>query len=210
MLKREDKETRSLRRFEVTGMSCAACQARVEKAVSNLKDVDSCAVSLLTNTMGVEGSASDEDIIKAVVDAGYGASIMQAGSTSDVTKVHESNVALEEALKDKESPVLVRRLVSSVIVLIILMYYSMGHMMWHFPVIFPIFHNHVALAVFEMLLAIIIMLINHKFFVSGFRRVLFRSSAVSGPSYTGLQIWILLWHLEALRPLVTVWWSFLS
>ncbi len=172
MLKREDKETRVLRRFEVTGMSCAACQARVEKAVSSLKDVDSCAVSLLTNTMGVEGSASDEDIIKAVVDAGYGASIMQAGSTSDVAKVHESNVALEEALKDKESPVLVRRLVSSVIVLIILMYYSMGHMMWHFPVIFPIFHNHVALAVFEMLLAIIIMLINHKFFVSGFRSLI--------------------------------------
>ena len=132
-------------------MSCAACQARVEKAVSGVSGVESCAVSLLTNSMGVEGSASDAEIIEAVVKAGYGASVVT-----------------EDVLDDKESPVLVKRLVSSIIVLIILMYYSMGHMMLGFPVIFPFLHDHVKLAILEMVLAIIVMVINKKFFTSGF------------------------------------------
>ena len=139
-----------MRKFEVNGMSCAACQARVEKAVSGVKGVDSCAVSLLTNSMGVEGSASDDDIIKAVEAAGYGASVM------------------ERALEDKESPKLVRRLVSSIGILLLLMYLSMGHMMLGWPVPSGL-HNHVTLAIVEMILAIAVMVINNKFFVSGFR-----------------------------------------
>ena len=141
-----------MKKYLVTGMSCAACQARVEKAVSGVSGVESCAVSLLTNSMGVEGSASDAEIIEAVEKAGYGASVV-----------------MEDALVDKESPVLVKRLVSSIIVLIILMYYSMGHMMLGFPVIFPFLHDHVNLAILEMILAIIVMIINKKFFTSGFK-----------------------------------------
>ena len=157
-----------MRKYEITGMSCAACQARVEKAVSNVEGGESCSVSLLTNSMGVSGSAEDKDIIDAVEKAGYGASVFGGGSSDGSAKGMDSKSAMEEALRDKESPVLVRRLVSSVAVLIILMYYSMGHMMWGWPVIFPIFENHVALATLEMLLAIIVMIINKKFFVSGF------------------------------------------
>ena len=157
-----------MRKYEITGMSCAACQARVEKAVSNVEGVESCSVSLLTNSMGVSGSAEDKDIIEAVEKAGYGASVFGGGSSDGSAKGMDSKSAMEEALRDKESPVLVRRFVSSVVVLIILMYYSMGHMMWGWPVIFPIFENQVALATLEMLLAIIVMIINKKFFVSGF------------------------------------------
>ncbi|MBP3235127.1 MAG: heavy metal translocating P-type ATPase [Eubacterium sp.] len=154
-----------MKKYNVTGMSCAACQARVEKAVSELKNVESCSVSLLTNSMGVEGTASDEEIIEAVERAGYGASVFGADNKEN----SNTTQAMENALRDKESPVLVKRLISSAIFLVILMYYSMGHMMWHWPVIFPIFENHVALAVFEMLIAIIIMVINKKFFINGFK-----------------------------------------
>ena len=162
-----------MKKYSVTGMSCAACQARVEKAVSQVDGVESCSVSLLTNSMGVEGTAADNEIIDAVIKAGYGASVFGEGNDASVNSGGIG--AMEEALRDKESPVLVKRLISSVIVLLILMYYSMGHMMWHWPVIFPIFENHVALAVFEMLLAIIVMIINKKFFISGFSS-LFRLS----------------------------------
>ncbi len=147
-----------MRKFEVTGMSCAACQARVEKAVSGVDGVESCAVSLLTNSMGVEGTASDKDIIEAVEKAGYGASLFNIDEDS-----------VEDLLEDKETPILRKRLISSVIVLLILMYFSMGHMMLGWPVLIPAFENHVVLAVFEMILAIIVMIINKKFFISGFR-----------------------------------------
>ena len=147
-----------MRKFEVTGMSCAACQARVEKAVSGVDGVQSCAVSLLTNSMGVEGTASDKDIIEAVEKAGYGASLFNIDEDS-----------VEDLLEDKETSILRKRLISSVIVLLILMYFSMGHMMLGWPVLIPAFENHVVLTVFEMILAIIVMIINKKFFISGFR-----------------------------------------
>lgn len=147
-----------MRKFEVTGMSCAACQARVEKAVSGVDGVQSCAVSLLTNSMGVEGTASDKDIIEAVEKAGYGASLFNIDEDS-----------VEDLLEDKETPILRKRLISSVVVLLVLMYFSMGHMMLGWPVLIPSFENHVVLAVFEMVLAIIVMIINKKFFISGFR-----------------------------------------
>ena len=160
-----------MKKYEITGMSCAACQTRVEKAVSRVEGVESCAVSLLTNSMGVEGSASDNDIIAAVEKAGYGAFPFNV-STS---KTDSSNDTLNDTLKDKESPILVKRLISSVIVLIVLMYFSMGHSMWNWPVIIPVFENKVALAVFEMLLAIIVMVINKKFFISGFSSLFHRA-----------------------------------
>ena len=162
--------------YNITGMSCAACQARVEKAVSKLPGVDSCAVSLLTNSMSVEGSADSAEIIKAVEAAGYGAlkrgnesPSFSDGSVSDGKSLYAEE---EEALRDKETPVLKKRLVSSVAFLLILMYLSMGHMMWGWPVPFKILENHVALATVEMLLALIVMNINKKFFISGTRSVL--------------------------------------
>ena len=157
--------------YNVTGMSCAACSARVEKAVSKVDGVTSCSVSLLTNSMGVEGSASPEAIIRAVEDAGYGASLhgggseKNAGSGSDyIRRLNEQ----EETLADRESPKLAKRLIASVAVLLVLMYFSMGFMMWGWPAP-KVFENHVFLATFEMLLAIVVMLINNKFFVNGFR-----------------------------------------
>ncbi len=150
-----------MRKYEVTGMSCAACQARVEKAVSKLEGIESCSVSLLTNSMGVEGSASDEDIIKAVVDAGYGASVIDLSTTT-------SAESIEESLKDKESPILVRRLISSAVLLILLMYLSMGHMMLGWPIPSGL-HNPVIVSSIEMILALAVMIINKKFFVSGYR-----------------------------------------
>ena len=149
----------NMRNYNVTGMSCAACQAKVEKAVSGLEGVESCAVSLLTNQMSIEGSAGDDAIINAVRDAGYNAS----------PAMGDSSKVVEEALLDKESPVLMRRLIYSCIVLAVLMYYSMGHMMLKWPVIIPILNDHTALGIFEMLLAAIVMVINRKFFISGFR-----------------------------------------
>ena len=148
-----------MEQYNVTGMSCAACSARVEKAVSGVPGVTSCAVSLLTNSMGVEGTASPQAIIKAVEDAGYGASPKGAQKAAAAPEA--------DALADKESPVLARRLISSLVLLLPLMYLSMGHMMWGWPL--PAFFdgNHVAIGLAQMLLAAVVMLINKKFFVSG-------------------------------------------
>ena len=156
-----------MEQYNVTGMSCAACSARVEKAVSKVDGVTSCSVSLLTNSMGVEGTASPEAIIDAVQKAGYGAS-RKGGSD-------EAAAPDSDALADRETPVLKRRLIASVGFLAVLMYISMGHMMWGFPL--PSFFNgnHVAMGLVQMLLTIIIMVINRKFFVSGFQSLLHRA-----------------------------------
>ena len=148
-------------------MSCAACQARVEKAVSKVPGVSSCSVSLLTNSMGVEGSAAPADIIKAVTDAGYGAQPKGAEKTSG--GLSAKLAAEEDALKDRATPVLKRRLIASLGFLAVLMYFSMGHMMWGFPLP-PFFEgNHVAMGLLQLLLAGIVMVINQKFFISGFK-----------------------------------------
>ena len=122
-----------MEQYNVTGMSCAACSARVEKAVSKVEGVTACSVSLLTNSMGVEGTASPQAIIKAVTDAGYGASVKGAGAQKTVSQ-SEKLKAEEEALRDTETPKLKKRLITSAVFLIILMYFSMGHMMWGWPV----------------------------------------------------------------------------
>ena len=160
-----------MEQYTVTGMSCAACQARVEKAVSKVPGVTSCAVSLLTNSMGVEGTASAEAVIKAVEDAGYGAALRSAQGRRESGPAQDS-AAAEEALKDKETPVLKKRLLWSLGFLLVLMYFSMGHMMLGLPL--PSFFegNHVAMGLVQMILAAIVMLINQKFFVSGFKAVL--------------------------------------
>lgn len=163
-----------MEQYNVTGMSCAACQARVEKAVSKLEGVESCSVSLLTNSMGVEGTASPGDIIKAVENAGYGASKREGANVSGTNGNADGNSIYaeeEEALKDHETPILKKRLISSLIVLLVLMYFSMGHMMWHWPAP-ALFDNLVALGVFEMLLSIIVLVINKKFFISGFKSLM--------------------------------------
>ena len=154
-----------MEQYTVTGMSCAACSARVEKAVSGVEGVSSCSVNLLTNSMGVEGSASPEAIIAAVEAAGYGASRKGAAKAS-------SPAAEEDALRDRETPVLKRRLLSSLGFLLVLMYISMGHAMWGFPLPAFLDGNPVALGLMELLLAAIVMLINKKFFTSGFRGLL--------------------------------------
>lgn len=153
--------------FSVTGMSCAACSARVEKAVNNVDGVTSCSVSLLTNSMGVEGTASAKDIISAVEKAGYGAQL------KDGSKKRKSSEYDE--FEDKETPKLVKRLVSSAVFLIILMYFSMGHMMWGFPL--PKFYenNHIAMGITQLLLTVIIMVINQRFFISGYKALLKRA-----------------------------------
>lgn len=157
-----------MEQYLVTGMSCAACSARVEKAVSKVKGVTSCSVSLLTNSMGVEGTASPEAIIQAVQQAGYGAS--KKGAESTPAAGSDS-----DALADHETPVLRKRLIASVGFLAVLMYLSMGHMMWNWPL--PSFFNgnHIAMGLVQMLLTIIIMVINRKFFVNGFQSLLHRS-----------------------------------
>ena len=153
-----------MKKFLVEGMSCAACQARVEKAVSKVKGVTSCSVSLLTNSMGVEGEASDSDIIQAVVDAGYGARV---NGTNDVNS--QSNSFGDDTLKDTETPKLVKRLIASAFFLVVLMYITMGHNMLNFPLPKSFLNNYIGLAITQMLLAIIVMLINQKFFTSGFK-----------------------------------------
>ena len=150
-------------------MSCAACSARVEKAVSHVPGVTSCSVSLLTNSMGVEGSASPQDIIKAVEEAGYGASLKGADSQQS------SASQAAEALADHETPILKKRLIASVGFLLVLMYFSMGHMIWGWPVPQWFEHNHVAMGLLQLLLAGIIMVINQKFFISGFKSLWHRS-----------------------------------
>lgn len=156
-------------KFSVTGMSCAACSAHVEKAVAKVPGVTSVTVSLLTNSMNVEGTATPSDIIQAVTQAGYGASL-QGGEQNTSAPVFD-----EEALKDHETPKLRKRLIASVVILIPLMYVSMGHMMWNWPLPSFMAGNHVAMGLYQMLLTILVMIINQKFFVSGFTSLLHKS-----------------------------------
>lgn len=161
-----------MEQYIVTGMSCAACSTRVEKAVSKVPGVTSCSVSLLTNSMGVEGTATEQEIIKAVKDAGYGASKKGEGAA----KAQPAQaLAGEDMLKDRETPVLKRRLIASVGFLIVLMYFSMGHMMWGWPIPGFMKDNHVMMGLLQMLLTIAVMVINQKFFISGFKGLLHRA-----------------------------------
>ena len=161
-----------MEQYIVTGMSCAACSARVEKAVSKVPGVTSCSVSLLTNSMGVEGTASEQEIIKAVTDAGYGAA--KKGEGAEKTQSQAASAG-EDMLKDRETPVLKRRLVASLGFLIVLMYFSMGHMMWGWPVPGFMKDNHVMMGLLQMLLTIVVMVINQKFFISGFKGLIHRA-----------------------------------
>ena len=161
-----------MKQYTVTGMSCAACSARVEKAVSKVDGVTSCSVSLLTNSMGVEGSATDAQIVEAVEQAGYGASPKGTATESENDKANnslEQLKAAQDALVDRETPKLVNRLIASLIFLVFLMYFSMGHMMWGWPL--PEFFNgnHVAMGLLQLLLTVAVMVINQKFFISGFK-----------------------------------------
>ena len=160
-----------MEQYNVTGMSCAACSARVEKAVSKVPGVTSCSVSLLTNSMGVEGSADVGDIIRAVEEAGYGASAKGAKGQAAAVSAGEA----EEALRDRETPALKRRLAWSLGFLLVLMYFSMGHIMWSWPV--PAFFrgNHVAMGLLQLLLTAAVMVINQKFFISGFKSLWHRA-----------------------------------
>ncbi|MBQ1292225.1 MAG: heavy metal translocating P-type ATPase, partial [Lachnospiraceae bacterium] len=161
--------------YTVTGMSCAACQARVEKAVSAVEGVTSCSVSLLTNSMGVEGSADPAQIIAAVENAGYGAAPKEAAKSGTDRSLSAKIAAEEEALKDHETPVLRRRLLSSIGFLLLLMYVTMGHGMLGFPLPQFLSENPVAMGILEMLLAGIVMVINQKFFISGFKSLFHRA-----------------------------------
>ena len=161
-----------MKQYTVTGMSCAACSARVEKAVSKVEGVTSCSVSLLTNSMGVEGSATDAQIVEAVEQAGYGASPKGTATETANGRVNnslEQLKAAQDALVDRETPKLVNRLIASLIFLVVLMYFSMGHMMWGWPL--PEFFdgNHVAMGLLQLLLTVAVMVINQKFFISGFK-----------------------------------------
>ena len=166
-----------MERYSVSGMSCAACVARVEKAVSKVPGVTSCAVSLLTNSMGVEGTASAEEIVAAVKNAGYDAEKIEKKSgkskSAEKSSTSSSRVNVEKnLLRDKETPVLKKRLAWSAGLLLVLMYLTMGHVMWNWPI--PAWFmknggNHVAMGLVEMILAFAIMLINKKFFVNGFK-----------------------------------------
>ena len=153
-----------MEQYNVTGMSCAACSARVEKAVSKVPGVNSCSVSLLTNSMGVEGTASSGEIIAAVEAAGYGASLKGGAAGAKI-----SMSAAEEALEDHETPILKKRLITSVGFLLVLMYFSMGHMMWGWPLPHWFDGNHIAMGLVQLLLAGIVMVINQKFFINGFK-----------------------------------------
>ncbi len=158
-----------MEQYTVTGMSCAACSARVEKAVSKVAGVNACSVSLLTNSMGVEGTAAAEAVIRAVEEAGYGAAVKGSGA-------QRSTHAAEEALlRDQETPVLKRRLWYSIAFLVLLMYFSMGHMMWNFPVPAILEQNHVAMGLVQLLLTIAVMVMNQKFFISGFKSLWHRA-----------------------------------
>lgn len=161
-----------MEQYIVTGMSCAACSSRVEKAVSKVPGVTSCSVSLLTNSMGVEGTASEQEIIKAVADAGYGASKKGEGAAKTQSS---SASAGEDMLKDRTTPALKKRLIASLGFLIVLMYFSMGHMMWGWPVPGFMKDNHVMMGLLQMLLTIAVMVINQKFFISGFKGMIHRA-----------------------------------
>ncbi len=155
-----------MKQYDVTGMMCAACSARVEKAVSVVPGVSSCSVNLLTNSMGVEGTATDEQIIAAVVAAGYGASLKQSENPG------ASSPADEEPLKDRETPILVKRLITSIVFLVPLMYISMGHSMWRWPVPAFLQGNSFAQGLIQLVLAAIVLIINRKFFINGFKGVI--------------------------------------
>ena len=158
-----------MQQFNVTGMSCAACSARVEKAVNGLDGVSSCSVSLLTNSMGVEGTATAAEIIAAVENAGYGCK--EKGASGNAAPSMEDAA---EALEDHETPILKRRLITSIGFLIVLMYFSMGHNMWGWPV--PAFlDNPISNGIVQMLLAVVVMIINKKFFTSGFKALINRA-----------------------------------
>ena len=175
-----------MKQYNVTGMSCAACSARVEKAVNAVPGVTSCSVNLLTNSMGVEGEAAENEIIKAVVDAGYGATVKgssRAGrntkdsSAPDLSQTshHMDYYEAREALEDHETPKLKKRLFTSLGFLLVLMYFSMGHMMWGWPVSEFFDHNMLAQGLLQLILSAIIMVINQKFFISGFKSLLHKS-----------------------------------
>ncbi|MGN0461254.1 MAG: heavy metal translocating P-type ATPase, partial [Ruminococcus sp.] len=159
-----------MEQYAVNGMSCAACTARVEKAVSSVKGVASCSVSLLTNSMSVEGTADSKEIIEAVRNAGYTASLKK-----DNSKQSSQSYSDEDALKDRETPVLKKRLIASLGFLIVLMYVSMGHMMWDWPLPSFFENNHVAMGLLQLLLTVAIMVINQRFFISGFKSLWHRA-----------------------------------
>ncbi len=155
-----------MKEFNVTGMTCAACSARVEKAVNSVEGVDMCAVNLLTNSMVVDGDAQISAIVKAVSDAGYGAQ----------EKSDEGNKSAEkEVLKDEQTPLMIKRLVASVVLLLPLMYVSMGHMMWGWPVPAFLNHNPIGIALFQLIFTIAIIIINQRFFISGFKGLLHKA-----------------------------------
>ncbi len=159
-----------MEQYSVTGMSCAACSARVEKAVAKIPGVDSCSVSLLTNSMGVEGNVTAQEIIAAVEEAGYGASVKGKEKAGKHTVTDA-----EDMLKDRETPVLKKRLTASLVFLIPLMYVSMGNMMWGWPLPSILEGNHVAMGLIQLLFTTIIMVVNQKFFISGFRSLWHRA-----------------------------------
>ena len=148
-----------MEQYIVTGMSCAACSAHVEKAVSKVEGVTACTVSLLTNSMTVEGTATPEQIISAVKNAGYGAELKGAGKEI-------SKSSSDDSLKDRETPKMLARLISSLIFLVLLMYISMGHMMWNWPLPSFLANDHVAMGLVQLILSAVIMVINQKFFIS--------------------------------------------
>lgn len=159
-----------MEKYNVTGMSCAACSARVEKAVGAVPGVSSCAVSLLTNSMGVEGTASAQDIIKAVEEAGYGASLV-----GEDTKGPSAGLQYDNALLDTETPKIRKRLIASIVFLLPLMYVSMGHIMWGWPIPQFMQGNILAIGIYELLLTVIVMVINQKFFISGFKGIMHKA-----------------------------------
>ena len=163
-----------MKQYNVTGMSCAACSARVEKAVGKVEGVTSCSVSLLTNSMGVEGTADAAAVIKAVEEAGYGASVKGVAETFGVGNGKGSSAIgfSEDVLADKETPVLKRRLIFSLGFLFILMYISMGYMMWGWPIPAFLDRNPVAVGLLQLLLTVVIMVINQKFFINGYKSLL--------------------------------------
>ena len=158
-----------MKQFNVTGMSCAACSARVEKAVKAVSGVTACSVSLLTNSMGVDGTADDSAVIAAVEAAGYGASVKGSAAAE------KNSVSSGDALADRETPVLKRRLLASLGFLLVLMYISMGHSMWGWPLPAALAENHVAQGLCQLLLSAIVMVINQKFFISGFKGLIHRA-----------------------------------
>ena len=164
-----------MEQYNVTGMSCAACSARVEKAVSKVPGVTSCSVSLLTNSMGVEGTADPAQIIAAVEEAGYGATEKGAGAQEGAQAKVSSVSTAEDSLKDRETPKMKRRLIASLCFLVPLMYFSMGHMMWGWPVPSFLEGNHVAMGLIQLLLTTAVMVVNQKFFISGFKGLIHRA-----------------------------------